>query len=247
MYKIVHMGCNSAHSKDFFINRPNGFRHYLALFVKTPAIFTLNGEDRLTEPDMFIVFDKNSSVQYRSSGGEYIDDWIHFDCDEEPEIEFSHPYYFNSQIPVSDYIRLICDAYYRASTKACSALMNAMFSDIISLTGSSVIKGSHYRELAEMRREIYTNPHQDWSVTNMAKRLHVSAAYLQEIYKNTFGISCRADVINSRIEAAKSLLDETSLSVQEVGFRCGYNSAVHFSRQFSLVTGCQPSKWKQRR
>lgn len=246
MFKIRHMGCESRHNSEFCLMRPNGFSTYLALYVKTKAVFFIDGQAIITEPGMFIVFNKNSNVHYKSAEDEYIDDWIYFDCDEPPTVEFSHPYYFSNRIPIADYTRLICDSYYRRSEKACSHLMSAMFSDISVVTGSADVKGSHYRELAEMRRLIYVSPELDWSVPEMAKMLHVSDAYLQELYKTTFGVSCRADVINSRIEAAKSLLDGTSLSVSEVGYRCGYNSAVHFSRQFSRITGCQPSKWKQR-
>lgn len=247
MYRIRHMGCDAVHSKDFRLTRPNGFETYLALYVRSQAYFTLNGAEIRTEPDMFILYDKRKPISYRCCGERYVNDWIEFESDEIPAIEFARPYYFSQRIPVSSYTHLICDAYYRRSEKACSQLMSAFFSEISLISGDPGGSGTHYRELTDMRMQIYMTPERDWSVPKMAKSLHISPAYLQELYKSTFGVSCRADVISSRIEAAKTLLDGTTLSVAEVGYRCGYNSPVHFSRQFSAVTGMSPSKWKSRR
>jgi AraC-like DNA-binding protein len=33
--------------------------------------------------------------------------------------------------------------------------------------------------------------------------------------------------------------------MEEIADRCGYNSPVHFSRQFRKCTGYAPSKWRE--
>lgn len=247
MFKIRHMDCGAVHDRNFQLNRQSGFDCYLALFVKSRAFFTIDGNEIITEPDMFIVYDKGSPIKYRTYGDKYINDWIQFESDSRPNVDFSTPVYAEENIHVSGYMRMICDAFYRRSEQACSYLMYAMFSEISQFTGRQNQRISHFRELTDMRREMYMKPELDWSVNSMAEHIHVSAAYLQELYRNAFGITCGADLICSRIAAAKDLLDGTEMSVEEVGYKCGYNNPVHFSRQFSQITGMPPSKWKKRK
>ena len=72
----------------------------------------------------------------------------------------------------------------------------------------------------------------------------LSSIYFQELYKKAFGISCGADIINSRIENARRLLSETAYTIEQIAERCGYNNSIHFSRQFKQVMGAAPSKWR---
>ena len=81
----------------------------------------------------------------------------------------------------------------------------------------------------------------------MAEELHISPAYIQELYKKTFGISCMNDVIECRISCAKNLLTGSRLSIREIAEKCGYNSNIHFSRQFRANTGMSPSEWSASR
>ena len=41
------------------------------------------------------------------------------------------------------------------------------------------------------------------------------------------------------------MLAQTNLTMEEIADRCGYNSPVHFSRQFRKCTGYAPSKWRE--
>ncbi|MDE6132852.1 MAG: AraC family transcriptional regulator [Oscillospiraceae bacterium] len=74
----------------------------------------------------------------------------------------------------------------------------------------------------------------------------MSESYFQELYKNIFGVSCGADVITNRIETAKILLSNTSSSMEEIASMCGYNSIVHFSRQFKQMTGFAPNGYRKK-
>ena len=60
------------------------------------------------------------------------------------------------------------------------------------------------------------------------------------------GVTCGADVINARIEFAKVLIEETDLNITEISGRCGYESVIHFSRQFKKMTGVAPSEYRKK-
>ena len=47
------------------------------------------------------------------------------------------------------------------------------------------------------------------------------------------------------MDRAKSLLQDETLSVQEVAFLCGYDDPLYFSRAFSRLYGLSPSLFQK--
>lgn len=58
---------------------------------------------------------------------------------------------------------------------------------------------------------------------------------LSEIFSQHENRSVEKFFILQRIEKVKSLIDETDLSFSEIGFKLGYNSLSHLSRQFKSI------------
>ena len=126
-----------------------------------------------------------------------------------------------------------------------SQLMMAFFTLIDNYLNSSLPQIAHYQKLLELREEIYAFPARPWSIQELADQVSLSPAYFQDLYKKAFQVSCGADIIQSRIGQAKRMLAQTNLTMEEIADRCGYNSPVHFSRQFRKCTGYAPSKWRE--
>jgi YesN/AraC family two-component response regulator len=78
----------------------------------------------------------------------------------------------------------------------------------------------------------------------MAEKLNISVGYLEEIYKNTFGVTCMEDVISSRINLAKKYLLYDHYSIAEIVTLCGYRNIEHFFRQFKKITGITPNRFR---
>lgn len=247
MFTIRRMDCDATHDGNFYINRPNGYDCMLILFVKTEALFTINGADITVQPDTFIMFDKFSEHRYRASGNEYVNDWIQAECTVE---QFGRicgkPIFIGDKINIGGYMRLISDAFFRNCRNSCSMLIEAMLTEIGELMANTASGSPHYRELLDLRHEIYTRPSSEHSIKNIASRLHISEPYLQELYKKTFGVSIGADIIAGRVDTAKRMLLDTELTAAEIGYLCGYNSPVHFSRQFAGTVGIPPAKWREK-
>jgi AraC-like DNA-binding protein len=92
--------------------------------------------------------------------------------------------------------------------------------------------------------EIYREPNREWTIYLMAEKLNISTGYLEEIYKNTFGVTCMTDVINSRINLAKKYLLYDNRSIAEIANLCGYHNMEHFFRQFKKKTGVTPNQFR---
>lgn len=100
----------------------------------------------------------------------------------------------------------------------------------------------HRNHMKDLRKAIYTEPQRKWTVDEMAKRMMLSRAYFQRMYKRYFGISVSADIITARIEMAKKLLLNHK-SICETAEQCGYSSDVYFMHQFKKETGLTPSEF----
>ncbi len=244
------MGCGCRHDGDFVLDRPAGYDGYLVLFVKTKAEFVICGKCIETEPNTFIIFNRGTPQYYSACESEYINDWIQFSCTEqlisEISVVFDTPLHIGDAINVSQYFQLIADCYYRTNnSQAAGHLILAMLSDVFSeCNGDEQAAVAHHRELLDLRRKIYAQPMDDWCVERMAAMINVSTPYLHALYKKAFGITCTADVISSRIEQAQRFLLYTSMTVEEIAFKSGYKTSVHFSRQFKSVTGMSPTQWR---
>lgn len=247
MFTIRRMDCGSRHDGKFSINRPNGYDCRLILFVKTEAVFTIKGADIIIQPNTFIMYDKFDAHRYRAYGSEYINDWIQADCSADQFGQIcGMPIFIGDRVNIGSYMKLISDAFFRNCRSACSMLIEAMLTEVGAIIDSAVSNSSRYREMLDLRHDIYTQPNAVRSIKTIAEKMHISESYLQELYKKTFGISIGADIIYGRIDTAKMLLLDTELTAAEVGYHCGYNSSVHFSRQFSKIVGTSPAEWRKK-
>ncbi len=255
MFEIFCMGCDSVEGSDFEVDRPDGWGAgcYLMLFIKTRAYMTVGGVERIVEPNTFILYNKSSYHKYRAYGDYYINDWMEFDGPpnfmDGLSIRFDTPMTVDNGEAVSSIFHLISDSFFSRSKRGletCSLLIRVMLNTVSDLYPAGNEYNRYHHELLKLRRDIYNYPESDWKIARLAERFHLNKTYFQEIYKRTFGVSCGSDIINSRIDCAKGALLNTGKSMSEIAERCGYSSAVHFSRQFCRVTGYSPTSFRKK-
>jgi len=78
----------------------------------------------------------------------------------------------------------------------------------------------------------------------LAATLHISYERLREVFKAETGLAPYQYHLRLRIERAKTILRESSLSVREVAFQLNFENPYHFSRIFKEKTGVSPSQWR---
>jgi AraC-like DNA-binding protein len=81
----------------------------------------------------------------------------------------------------------------------------------------------------------------------MAQQVSLSPSRFHAVYKAMFDISPMADVINAKIDRAKTLLimDE-KIGILEISERLGYSNQYHFIRQFKAATGMTPGQYRKK-
>ena len=80
---------------------------------------------------------------------------------------------------------------------------------------------------------------------DLAKRFFINKYYLIKSFKEQYGQSINAYLLNLRITKAKQLLRFSDKSVEEIGLECGLGAPHYFSSKFKEVEGVPPSKYRE--
>lgn len=81
------------------------------------------------------------------------------------------------------------------------------------------------------------------TINLLSKLIGLNEFKLKKGFKEVFGISVHAYVIQKRLEIAKTLLGGDSLSVSEVACRIGYGNVSHFASAFRKQYGINPGSY----
>lgn len=91
--------------------------------------------------------------------------------------------------------------------------------------------------VANAKKIIEKNFAGDISLEQVAKHVHLSPAYLSELFKKETGMSFIDYKTIIRIEQAKKLLSMPSMNIAEVSSKVGYSDPKYFSKLFKKITG----------
>lgn len=83
-------------------------------------------------------------------------------------------------------------------------------------------------------------------LADCAKQLNISYDYFQHKFKEHTGMSPRGFLLHCRIDAAKKLLERTSLDCTEIAYRCGFSTSAQFAMLFKREVGVSPLQYRKR-
>lgn len=82
------------------------------------------------------------------------------------------------------------------------------------------------------------------SLDQIAEALHLNKYYMCHCFKEVTGDTINLYLTKRRLDEAKKLLRTTELSIADISDRVGFNSAIHFSRQFKQHVGVTPQAYR---
>ncbi|WP_127530151.1 helix-turn-helix transcriptional regulator [Paenibacillus kobensis] len=251
MNTIRYVGCNSAHSGDFVYDFPEGHDFWLLIITQTPAAFWVQGEVKDYPANCAVLYPPRHKIYYRACSDQFIDDWVRFDSTESYVTETAFPLGLPIPVPDPGYCHQLFQLLAVENFLSCDYrehsidyLFRLLFNKLLEAS-SAKDNSPHDHILLDLRKAVYTNPGNPWTVAAMADYVLLSPGYLQALYKSRFGISCMDDVIQCRIRLAKEKLLYGHLRIADIGTLCGYKNVEHFSRQFRQIVGCTPREFRK--
>lgn len=91
---------------------------------------------------------------------------------------------------------------------------------------------------------VENNYQSDISVEDIADTIGLNRSYFGKIFRNTVGTSPQQFLMNYRMVKATELLQDSHLSVNEIGIAVGYPNQMRFSRAFKNIYGVPPREWR---
>lgn len=251
--ELYNSGYDWRHGTDFKIERPKGSGDYTLLIVRSPAYMIIQGVMHHIQENSVVVLKKNSPITYGADGTEFVNDWIHFDVNENDlamferiGIVFDRVMQFQDVYALSRFIKQICIERRSGNQNATESINFLIYLLFLKISDFSATQPTGFTTLVErlrnLRNNIFSNPQAMWSIESISKSLSISPSYLQHKYKQLFGNSIITDITLSRIEYSKYLLANTKYAVSQISQMSGYENVEHFTRIFKRETGQTPTQ-----
>lgn len=152
--------------------------------------------------------------------------WINLTTNLKNFVQFLHPY-LNDNIP---------DLY-------TNLLLNRLLFNLLSKTFSLE------QDKRVVKAENWINSHfsEPINIQRLAQYCHISESQLSRLFKKHTGYSIGEYWRMKKLEKAQHLLSLGDISIEEVGFKIGYENLSAFSRRFNQAFGESPSEWRKKR
>ncbi|MEF9960348.1 MAG: helix-turn-helix domain-containing protein [Niameybacter sp.] len=133
-----------------------------------------------------------------------------------------------------------------------NSINNALSFSNIKQAGIDLI--IHYANCKDYSIEKFSNPgikkaiqymhqhlNEPLTLDTVCDSIHLNKCYFCTLFKNDTGLTFTQYLNKIRIDAAKHLMQETTLSLDEIAYRCGFNTYSYFCTTFKKITGQPPS------
>ena len=99
--------------------------------------------------------------------------------------------------------------------------------------------------ISEVKKYIDEHFDANVSIKQIAERFHISPSNLAHKFKENTNVSFQRYINFRRFTKAKEMLQETTLSISEIAYACGFGSISQFNRNFRSASGISPSEYRK--
>ena len=133
------------------------------------------------------------------------------------------------QAVFSEILEDICLQYAVSAIDDCSVLRDKIIS----------------KPVREMCRYMQENVKEQISLKDLATLVSLNQVYISNIFKKEMGISISTYFTNLKMDYAKELLRNTTMTVSMIAEEVGYQDARYFSKQFIRTVGIKPMDYRK--
>ena len=84
-------------------------------------------------------------------------------------------------------------------------------------------------------------------LAELARACKLSPSHFARAFRQTTGRPPHRWLVEQRIEKAKQLLVDTTLSLAQIAQNCGFADQSHFTRVFAQLVQSSPGQWRRHR
>lgn len=96
-----------------------------------------------------------------------------------------------------------------------------------------------------IKEALQKNLSRRWTIEEMAQDIGLSVPHFQKLFKLNVGLSPICFLLNSRLEKARELLQNSFLQIQEIRLQVGCLHDSHFTRDFKKKFSVTPTEYRK--
>ena len=242
---------------NYYTERPNGRSDYQLIYIKHGCgKFIFNGtETTLSQGDLIIYHPYEPQFYtYYSDSTKHESYWIHFAGTTVESLLRSANIWDETVYKIGKNSE-ICELIIKMVKEFQLQNINydiysaGYFLQIISIISRITEQNENtlyknIRRLEIVLDDMHNNFQNNKNADDYAEMCYLSTSRFTHIFKECFGVSPMAYKKQIRINQAKQLLKDTSLSVLEISEIVGFNDSLYFSRIFKKSTGYSPNEYR---
>lgn len=137
---------------------------------------------------------------------------------------------------------LINDAYRQ---RICGSLISLMLMQLTrEFIDTQDAQNQSISKMHNIKQWIRVHATDDISLEEIARTFGYNPQYLSHKFKQSTGETMVSYINRMRTEKAKSLLNTTQLTIDEIGMRCGFSNSKYFMRLFKKMEDLTPSEYR---
>ena len=259
-FEVLRTGVKYYHAPDFCLHRSHGSGDYIFIKFLNKATIEFLGQKHIAEPGNCIFFSPKCAHRLSGYNDEGLaNDWLHFKGQNGRKIMAKYNLPINTVIPTVNvsFVRGIINNIKKEISEIQiphSNRMNEILFETLCINLARSLESEHEFRLSSSKREHFDNFRklrrkmletfcEDWTVEKMATEVYMSSSRFAVLYKEFFGTSPIAELLEVRISNAKWLLTSTTCSVKSIARQSGFKNVYYFSRKFNEYVGCPPTKY----
>lgn len=261
---VDSIGINTGHPVDHVVNRPNGLNKYLLMYFTNPFFIRTTDGMYHGSGGEFIIHSKSFPHHHGSdenSNKGFINNWIHFDSKYLDSmmvyyhLEYDKIYKMPKENPLNDNFEelefefLEKKPFYRENISNILEKILLIISrnhkhkhQISSFTHCEMM---YFNLFKDIKKKMIINYADKWTIGKMAKLANISESRFSILYKKFYHTSPIDDLVNRRINQAKTMLLDTNKTIDEISQLCGFSSQSYFSRIFKNRTAISPQEFRK--
>ena len=229
-------------------------RCFFAHFINPITIYC-NGKPVRMGTNSCFICTPGHPLHYIAELHSMLHNFVHFKLDDVSKLSdmglpLNRPFYTDLQEEITDTVEKMewsRNAWNPHKIPPAAVLFERMLEKIAQeQTSDNTSYGKPKKQTFELlRTSIYISPG-EWNVEKMAAFTHLTRTYFSKVYKDTFGITPRADLSEAALMYAERTLVRSDLSVKEIAENAGYSShASHFISLFKKKYGITPEQYRR--
>ncbi len=252
-------GCGDFLAGKKYYTEREGFNSYILIYTLSgKGYLKYGGSEYSLMPNQAVIFDCRNYQYYSTSPDKLWNfKWLHFNG---AAVKEYYRMLNNNSLSIvkmnenSRIVEMLDEIYELISSKdmlldlkICTILVN-IITQMITCKMGPLNDKKYYKHKSEIDKVIHfvnSNYDRQISIDDMTNLIFISKYHFLRLFKSYTGLTPYKYLINYRINRSKSLIKETSLSINEISNRVGFTDVNNFIRYFKKLTGTTPLNYKK--